>query len=837
MSAGIRGLAIGVGWLAGSVGGWAALSVGEDFEAGEAVESIVVKVGVGAGGGGLSERVALDLGLGFPLWLYPVGCGADEVPLFGAIPSSGAAVRAVREGESASFSFRAGDDPGTDALRSTGQLLAGVRVSDISRIGFASRGSNDWELAEYDIQINGKPFAKNAGIGARAGERQGAARARMAALDPQVAPLQAEADELAALIEIGLAADGDRQRAAEVQGRLSPLVRERESLRRQLAGGHPWFIEPGFRSPWRTGDEIRGMKVTLATAAHTGADTRNYVYFCAGGHKYLVGSPANPLEPGAGPREIAIDLLAGPLVAADLRGYALGMLGHGAPEGDAPDRWHPQRLIVEVDGRVVYDSEENDIDRMSLEAIRVIPPAHWDAAGKVVENVPGPRETHVWEAGKGMGLDLVNGGALGLPPEGEPGYPAAEGGWVGDLPFQEEGMGGGWGGFDDDFPPFPGEGGFGPGWGGGWWDDPGGGGWGPGWGGGFGPGWMDVLVGVLGGLAPLLPGLDPPPVGEPFQVTSVRMTPPADPSGNFSIQWDVTGDAGSIQDFTVLILPVRPDEPNPIDFAAPLAEINGVGAGTRDLGTALSHLPPAADRPYLYLIPVVIAHATDEAVDAGVGDHTGLGLALPYVFSATDPDQMQVMFAVDGAGVAFPVSAGDPGGAGPAVWYAGEVASHRIGLLFGNTMPGQNIVIRPGAGAPLDHVYLVLWSPPVEGRYLCHFHLGFEGEAGGPNAADGDMIGVLAGAGPDHRYYPGPPYLIPNPWPQPLTHVVSTPAGDEVMPIVSIQEPPGTDRVVDTAADGGAGAWNLCAAICITGAAVDPDHPCVLFGLRLVEVP
>ncbi len=38
------------------------------------------------------------------------------------------------------------------------------------------------------------------------------------------------------------------------------------------------------------------MKVTLTTAAHTGADTRNYVYFRAGGHKYLVGSPANPLE-------------------------------------------------------------------------------------------------------------------------------------------------------------------------------------------------------------------------------------------------------------------------------------------------------------------------------------------------------------------------------------------------------------------------------------------------------------------------------------------------------------------------------------------------------------
>lgn len=65
--------------------------------------------------------------------------------------------------------------------------------------------------------------------------------------------------------------------------------------------------------------------------------------------------------------------------------------------------------MVEVDGRVVYDSEENDIDRMSLEAIRVIPPAHVDAAGKVVQNAPNPRETFIWEAGKAMGLDLAPG--------------------------------------------------------------------------------------------------------------------------------------------------------------------------------------------------------------------------------------------------------------------------------------------------------------------------------------------------------------------------------------------------------------------------------------------
>lgn len=832
MRFGLRGAAAVVALLAGASQGLAGISLGKDFTAEEPVESIAVKIGVGADGGDLAEPVALDLGLGFPLWLHPVGLGEKEGALFGAVPPLAGTARTVRAGESANFTFRGGEDVGQDVMGTCGQLLAGVRVSDISRVGFASRGSNDWVLAEYEIRINGKPFAANDGLGAKAREKQDVACARIPELGPKVAPLQAEADELKALIETGLVTDQDKRRMRDIEERLLPMVKERERLRRQVGGSYPWFIEPDFHSAWRSGEEIRSVKVTLVTAAHTGADTRNHVYFRAGGHKYLVSSPANPLKPSGGPREMPLDLFAGPLTAGDLRGYAIGMLGTDEPFDKTPDRWHPQRLMVEVDGRVVYDSEENDIDRMSLESIRIIPPAHLDESGKVVKNTPGAREAFFWEAGKGMGLDLVNGGALDLPAKGQPGFPGSEPGLEGSPAFEDTVVVEQWGGFSDDYPPFPGEGGFGPGWG---WEDDWGGGWGPGW--GFGPSWMDVLLGAIGGVAPLLPGLDPPPVGEPFQVTSVRMTPPANPAGTFTIQWDVMGDAGAIQDFTVLILPVRPDQPNPIDFAAPLAEINGMGSGTRNIGTALSHYPAVAERPYLYLIPVVIAHATDAAVDAGVGDHTGVGLALPYVFSATDPGQMQIFFARDAAGVGIPVSPSDPGGPGPAVWFAGEVVSHRIGLLFGSTMPEQNLVIRPGAAPGHDDVYVVMMSPLIAGRYRCLFNLGFEGEAGGLNGADGDVIGMLSGGGPVRRYYPGAPYVIPAPWPQPLTHAVSTPGGDEPMPVVAIQEPPGTQHVIDTVADGGPGMWQLSTAIHVKGAAVDPDYPCVLFGLRLIKVP
>lgn len=825
-------------WMVAVAGLWGtsedsrgAISAGKDFAADEPIRSIAVKIGVGSGAD-LAEPVALDLGLGFPLWLHPLGRAGKERALFGAIPPRADSGTTVRSGQGATFAFEGGEDAGQDLLGASGQLLEGLRVSDISRIGLASRGSNDWVLAEYEIKINGKVFAANSGLMAKACEAQEKARARIAALDPQVTPLKEEAEELKALIETGLANDQDKERIRKIEEGLLPLLKERERLRRQLDGGYPWFIDPEFRSAWRSGEEIGVMKVTLTTAAHSGADTRNYVYFRVGGHKYLVASPANPLGAGGGPRELPVDLMAGPLTASDLRGYAIGMIGVGEPSDAAPDRWHPQRLMVEVDGRIVYDSEENDIDRMSLEAIRIIPPAHLDGAGELVKNTPGPRETFLWEAGKGMGLDLAKGGALALPAKGQPGYPEPEVGLGETSAFGGTMIVEGWGGFSDDYPPFPGEGGYWPGWG---WETDWGGGWGPGW--GMGPGWMDLLLGAMGTLAPLLPGLDPPPVGEPFQVTSVRMTSPADPSGNFAIQWDVTGDAGSIHNFTVLILPVRPEQANAIDFAAPLAEIDGVGAGARNLSIPLSHYPAAADAPNLYLIPVVVAHATDAAADDGVGDHTGLGLALPYVFSATDPDQMHVWLILDEAGAVLPMSPADPGGSGPAVWFAGEVTSHRTGLLFGNTMPGQNIVIRPGAGAAHDDIYVLAISPDISGRYRCHFNLGFEGESDGATGADGDMIAELTGGGPTHRYYPGPAYVIPAPWPQPLTHVASTPGGDEPMPVIGVQEPPGTAHVIDTVADGGPGMWQLSTAIHVKGAAVDEDHPCVLFGLRLVKVP
>ena len=63
----------------------------------------------------------------------------------------------------------------------------------------------------------------------------------------------------------------------------------------------------------------------VGVAPHTGADSRNFVYFRTGGHKYLLGSPTMPLTPDYGPQEFVLDMAVSPLDASDLRGFGLGM--------------------------------------------------------------------------------------------------------------------------------------------------------------------------------------------------------------------------------------------------------------------------------------------------------------------------------------------------------------------------------------------------------------------------------------------------------------------------------------------------------------------------------
>jgi hypothetical protein len=397
----------------------------------ETVETLTVKLDVGAGGDDLDEPVALDLGLGFPLWLHPVGRKADESPPFGAAPQQTTAKGKVGAGSRVTFTFRVKGDPGQDVLRTTAQLLAGVRVSDIARVGFASRGASNWELAAYAITINGKAFVSGK-PGVKAGERE-AARKKLADVAARVGPLDQELADLRALVNAKLATEADVKRQAEIEASLPALAAERAWLQGQLEGKYPFFEDKGYKAPGAGKPAVRSARATLVTYNHTGADTQNYVFLRAGGRKYLLGSPATPLSAAGGPQEFPLDLLAGPLPEADLRGWAVGMLAHPGPYDTVPDRWHPQRILAEADGKAVYDSDADDLDRRSLAAIRVIPPAHRDRDGALVKNTPISRETFLWEAGKGAGLDLAKGVPLPLPGKDDPAFPRPEPGATTDV--------------------------------------------------------------------------------------------------------------------------------------------------------------------------------------------------------------------------------------------------------------------------------------------------------------------------------------------------------------------------------------------------------------------
>lgn len=542
----------------------------EDFESDEEIQTLTVRITVGAEGEDLAEPVALDLGLGFPLWLHPLGRTAEESVIFGAVPQSATATQTASAGSVVEFTFELAGDAGQDALQTSSQLLAGVRLADISRIGFMSRGENNWVLGAYEIEINGNDFAANDDVNVSVQAQHEAARSRLSEIAAEVLPVETDAENLRLLVEAGLATDEDQTRLEEINEQLLPLAQERNRLERQLNGSYPWFEESEFNSPWRTDDAVQQVRVTLVTASHPGADTQNYVYYRAGGHKYLVSSPLNPLSAEDGLRVIPLDIVGGPLAAADLRGHALGMLAHEQPHGEAPDRWHPERLLVEVDGSVVYDSDENELDRLSLEAIRIIPPAHFDEAETVVANEPIERETFVWEAGSGQGLDLVNGGAAALPGVDEPTLPEPEPG----LTFDEElyasaedndGL--------DGFQPFPGEEE--------WYDaqddiDPGcydvggcgcggcgcggydGGGYDGGGSGGFS---WDQMLGIpwdelLGLLYQLLDGATGDPAGEPIQVTLPQLVPEA--GGGWEVRWEVSGDESEVVEYRVELLILDP---------------------------------------------------------------------------------------------------------------------------------------------------------------------------------------------------------------------------------------------------------------------------------------
>jgi hypothetical protein len=783
----------------------AQLQLAADFTGSDQVETLTVRIDLTADGDELNEPVALDLGLGFPLWLHPVGRAAGETLPFGAFAQTATVAGPVAPGTSATFTFDLNAEPGQDRLRTTSQLLDGIQISDISRIGFASHGGTNWTLAGYDIQINGRPFASHAEINLGVQTAHEAARLRQAELDLTIGPLETEAADLRSLVEAGLATADDQERLRDVESTLTPMQRERQRLVAQLEGSYPWFEEVEFVSPWRTPTPVAAAQVTLVTDAHPGADTRNFVYFRTGGHKYLLSTPDTPLNAESGPQEFHLELIAGPLTAADLRGYAVGMLGHGGLNGATPDRWHPERVLVAIDGRVVYDSEESEVDRLSLEAIRLIPPAHIGDDGGLVTNTPIARETFVWHAGSGAGLDLAHGGVAPLPAPDDPAYPDPEAGLEAPPLDMDINIA-----IGDEYPLFPGE--FGPGWGPGW----GPGGWGPGWEPDL-PWWPDAAPPFpWGGLMPWFPGLwdelvhhllddlfdDIIPIFDPFQVDNVQIAAGWREGDAFTVTWDVTGNAGEVADFTVQLLRVHPHD-DPFLIGPPVAVALHVPAGARSWVLPV----PVGGDPYLHVRPVVTAWPAHPALE----HDTTTGPARP-VFPLATPDGIQPIVATDF--MVFPAAispsvdfTGDPPPIGRSAWYFAGRQGH-IDLDFGDPAPGYNMAFRPAPGDAILIAGFGTVTVPA-GHYRIVANVGFLGGADANNTATFHLVAQLVGGLPHNSD---------------VTLAV-TPGVPEVMPLLEV--------VVDTA-EVGIGPQDLNVVIAVEDGVLDFDHPPAFFGLRVI---
>ncbi|MEZ5386127.1 MAG: hypothetical protein R3F13_11495 [Prosthecobacter sp.] len=360
----------------------------------EPVESVKITLGVGTKGAPLTEAVDVHLGLGFPLRLYPLG-GKEREPSFAAFPFQSSleeSTTAVQPGQMASFEFSAKkENVGVDELRTSPQLLEGVKVSDLQSIGFASQGRSDWVLAGYRIEVNGKLFAANGLVDARVQQKMASSRESLMKMLPDY-EAKVNKDKLTAEEENALKTE-------------HALVR---ALSGRVSGAVPWYEEEDekFKPAAVNGGKVEKLRVTLTSGNGDRPGTRNPLYLQAGPRKYLLSSEGDPLADETEPQifELAgFELALNPLSKEALSNPGIGVIGSGEPADKVPDRAQLERVLVEADDEAVYDSDKQADDKKALPSFWLTPVAHYDEAGGLVKAPPAQGEVPLWTAGmKGL---------------------------------------------------------------------------------------------------------------------------------------------------------------------------------------------------------------------------------------------------------------------------------------------------------------------------------------------------------------------------------------------------------------------------------------------------
>lgn len=393
------------------------------FEPNDPIESIKVTIFVGEDGEDLEEPLDLHLGLGFPLRLYPVG-SEERDPAFAAFPQKSeiaSGETSVLGGTNRWFYFSVNlPDKGLDVLRATPPLLTDLRYADIQRIGFACRGESAWVLEGYKIEINGKLFASHDSVNRTVLDQQAENQEELKQLLTQAEPLALQVVQGQAYEAARLAEDVDTANLAQAKRQLADLEDPINLLRGQSEGIYPWYVEKdeGFKPSKPPGASIQTVEVKLLSGGSDRSGSANPIYLKARGRKYLLASAIDPLESDPELQEFTIPrdaLHFDPITRDDLKPseIGIGMLGHDDPFDRIPDRAHVQRVILQVDGEEVYDSQKNAQDRSTLAAISLIPPVHRDNVGFPVENPTSAYEVYLWKTG----MPLPEEKKKELPPE------------------------------------------------------------------------------------------------------------------------------------------------------------------------------------------------------------------------------------------------------------------------------------------------------------------------------------------------------------------------------------------------------------------------------------
>ncbi len=380
------------------------------------IQSIRLTLEVGGEDAEWKEPLDMHLGTGFPFRLYPVG-GQARDPSFAAFPTSTSlltGVTSVSPGSSASFEFVADEKTkGLDVLRTTPHLLRDLKVGDLQEIGLACQGHSAWKVGGYRVEVNGQLYAEHGGLDLDVQKEVGQHRTQLGMLLPPFQALQQQLKSLEAAVKTGLATDADKIELEKVKAEIAKTEGPVDAMMGKVAGYAPWFSEsdPAFTPAPLPGTPVKALQVTLATGGGEEPGTRNPVYLKAGGRKYLLASSADPLADAPKPQKFEItaaDLEAQPLSQDDLKTLGIGVVGNDERSGTAPDRARLQRVVVQADGQTVYDSELKASDRKTLGAVWLVPPAHLDASGNVVENKATPTEVYVWTPGMKPPVEIAN---------------------------------------------------------------------------------------------------------------------------------------------------------------------------------------------------------------------------------------------------------------------------------------------------------------------------------------------------------------------------------------------------------------------------------------------